>query len=81
MIYKLFLFGEKQLFALVQIPADFNLKEGDIFNYEGKKYKILVFIRTAFLIEFDAEGRQKSQPIPKPNEHIPELIITEIPQL
>lgn len=87
-MYKLFLFGDKQLFALVQIPADMNLKEGDIFWYKGLKYKILRHIRIAFELQYDEQGRMKNLHEPgktdkERNEQIqfPELIITEIPEL
>ncbi len=87
MMYKLFLFGDKQLFALVQIPADMNLKEGDIFYYKGFKYKILRHIRVAFDVEYNEEGNRKHNVLAKTDKErdlqfqLPELIITEIPDL
>lgn len=87
MIYKLFLFGDKQLFAVVQIPNDMNLKEGDIFYYKELKYKILRLIRTVFEVEYNEEGNRKYNNFAKTDKErdtqfqLPELIITEIPEL
>jgi hypothetical protein len=39
MIYKLFLFGDNQLFAYTEIFNDMHLKEGDMFYFEEKRYK------------------------------------------
>lgn len=83
MIYKLFLFGDNQVFAYTEIFNDIFLKEGDLFYFQGKRYKILRVTRVYLPIEFDG-GQIKRHRIDTPNKEFidefgPELIITEIP--
>lgn len=59
MIYKLFLFGEKELFTYTEIFNDIHLKEGDMFYFEEKRYKILRIIRTYKRVEWDDKGVPK----------------------
>jgi hypothetical protein len=84
MIYKLFLFGEKELFAYTEIFNDMNLKEGDMFYFEEKRYKILRIIRTYKRVEWDDKGYPKRQVQNATQKQFaeleaPELIITEVP--
>jgi len=85
MIYKLFLFGEKQLFAYTQIFNDLHLKEGDMFYFEEKRYKILRIIRTYKRVEWNDKGDPKHQVANGTSQQqfaeleAPELIITEVP--
>ncbi len=84
MIYKLFLYGQKELFAYTEIFNDMHLKEGDMFYFEDKRYKILRIIRTYKRVEWDDKGNSKhavSNPTPKQFAELeaPELIITEVP--
>lgn len=84
MIYKLFLFGDNQVFAYTEIFNDFHLKEGDMFYFEEKRYKILRIIRTYKRVGWDDKGSLK-RPIQIDNQQqfaeleAPELIITEVP--
>lgn len=84
MIYKLFLFGEKELFAYTEIFNDMCLKEGDMFYFEQKRYKILRIIRTYKRVEWDDKGAPK-RAVYNANQQqfaeqeAPELIITEVP--
>lgn len=86
MMYKLFLFGEKELFALVDIPQDMNLKEGDLFNYQDKRYKILRFTRVAIPVQYDETGKRIRSIITGTDKErearymLPELLITESPK-
>lgn len=84
MIYKLFIFGEKELFAYTEIFNDFYLKEGDLFYFEEKRYKILRIIRTYKRVEWDDKGETKRSVQIATRQQFaeleaPELIITEIP--
>lgn len=84
MIYKLFLFGEKEVFAYTEIFNDMHLKEGDMFYFEEKRYKILRIIRTYKRVEWDDKGVAKcvSQNIAQQQFAelaVPEMIITEVP--
>lgn len=86
MIYKLFLFGEKELFAYTEIFNDMHLKEGDMFYFEEKRYKILRIIRTYKRVEWDDKGTPK-RAFHNPNQQqfaeleAPGLIITEVPAI
>jgi len=84
MIYKLFLFGEKELFAYTEIFYDMHLKEGDMFYFEEKRYKILRIIRTYKRVEWTADGNTKRRSETFTNRQFAELeahelIITEVP--
>lgn len=84
MIYKLFLFGEKELFAYTEIFQDVFLKEGDMFYFEEKRYKILRIIRTYKRIEWDDKGEAKRSVENATRQQFAdleaaELIITEVP--
>lgn len=88
MIYKLFLYGEKKLFAYTEIMQDAFLKENDTFYFEDKKYKILRITRTYLRIDFDTEGRTQRTKLQILTDKefaekgpVPELIITEIPEV
>lgn len=85
MIYKLFLYGQKELFAYVEIFADIFLKEGDMFYFEGKKYKILRITRTYLRVGFEGDKFKRSiNNLPEKqfiDENGAELIITEIPEI
>lgn len=82
MIYKLFLYGQKELFAYAEIFND--LKEGDMFYFEDKRYKILRIIRTYKRVDWDDKGNpkhpiQNATPQQFAELEAPELIITEVP--
>lgn len=84
MIYKLFLFGEKELFAYTEIFNDMCLKEGDMFYFEEKRYKILRVIRTYKRVEWDDKGNTKRTYQDVTSRQFaeleaPEMIITEVP--
>lgn len=86
MIYKLFLFGEKELFAYTEIFNDMHLKEGDMFYFEEKRYKILRIIRTYKRAEWNEKGELKRTIDNATRQQFaeleaPELIITEIPKI
>lgn len=84
MIYKLFLFGQNEVFAYAEIFNDMHLKEGDMFYFEEKRYKILRIIRTYKRIDWDDKGYAK-RPVQNATGQqfaeleAPELIITEVP--
>lgn len=86
MIYKLFLFGEKELFAYTEIFNDLHIKEGDMFYFEEKRYKILRIIRTYKRIEWNDKGETKRTIENATRQQFaeleaPELIITEVPAI
>lgn len=86
MIYKLFLFGQNEVFAYTEIFNDMHLKEGDMFYFEEKRYKILRIIRTYKRLEWDDKGNLK-RPVENPTQQqfaeleAPEMIITEVPAI
>lgn len=87
MIYKLYIYGEKELFAYTEIFNDAFLKEGDLFTFEAKKYKILRITRYLKRLVFndkgeklfDHSGLNLKEYLQK--EGAPELIITEVPEV
>lgn len=84
MYYKLFIFGQKEIFAIVEIPSDMSLKVDDIFIHNEKRYKIIQYLRIARDIVFDDAGRRVYEPHKDTKEDLsnaplPELYITEIP--
>lgn len=84
MIYKLFLFGQKELFAYTEIFNDMHVKEGDMFYFEEKRYKILRIIRTYKRVDWDDKGNVKHAFPNATNQQFaeleaPEMIITEVP--
>lgn len=86
MIYKLFLFGDNQVFAYTEIFNDMHLKEGDMFYFEEKRYKILRIIRTYKRVEWDDKGSLKRKFQDATNQQFaeleaPEMIITEVPAI
>ncbi len=76
MIYKLFLYGQKELFAYTEIFHDMNLKEGDMFYFEEKRYKVLRIIRTYKRVEWDDKGNPK-----RPVQNATVTIYLDVPNL
>jgi hypothetical protein len=79
MEYKLFLFGNPELFAMIEVFYR-PLKEGEVFNFNGKRYKILKLVVHSRAIEYDADGRKKYLDENKGREFMPEIYVTEIPE-
>jgi hypothetical protein len=79
MYYKLFIFGQKELFGTVEINYR-PMKEGDVFYFQDKKWKVLRIICTARAISFDDKGHTVFEDTAT-RQPLPELFITEIPEV
>lgn len=84
MIYKLYLYGQTAIFGYTEIFNDAFLKDGDVFFYNGKKYKILTIVKTYFEIKFNEKGESIRDFNNKPTKDFIDefgnsLVITEIP--
>jgi len=83
MYYKLFIFGSKELFALVEIFGPI-LDGGDYIVYKGVRYKILHSVVVAKEIKFDEAGKRIQGNINHDdksiiNQDLCELYVTEVP--
>lgn len=79
MIYKLFLFGQKDFLAYIE--ADPFLKEGDLFYFNSVKYKILRLVKHFHPVTFDATGKRLFVTVYSDKETATDMIITEIPEV
>lgn len=84
MYYKLFIFGESKVLAIVELPGGEFMKSGDMFLFKNVRYKILWNLRQAKEIEFDEKGKRKYQhysddQIALAAAELPEMYITECP--
>lgn len=85
MYCKLFIFGENKIFALVELPGVEFMNAGDMFVFNGVRYKVMIILRAARVIEFDEFGKRKYN-VPEQTEWeissspLPELYITDVPQ-
>ncbi len=84
MYYKLFIFGESKVFAIVELIGGEFMKAGEMFLYKNVRYKILWNLKQARDIEFDEKGNRKypvfaNDEIGIKSAELPEMYVTECP--